>query len=308
MFRTELRHSFEQFHSSEFSLDVLLTWGTRRFGFVKVEHEPRRIGKSNYTSAQLVRHAINMVTGFTTGPLRLASLIGFSATIVGLGALAYVLGNYVMNGTAVPGFAFIGASVAFFSGVQLFALGVIGEYLAKVHNALDGEAAVRRSPDGRRRDDRVRADRRHPHGLRSHRMSRNLSSVLSASGPYELFQSALGAHASRRRLVQDFIRPEPGDRILDAGCGPAAILDALPADVSYVGFDAERGIHRERNVALGRTRPVLRRRCRRPVAAPTCSASSTSCSRIGVLHHLDDGEVGRLCEQVPVGSTAAARS
>jgi undecaprenyl-phosphate 4-deoxy-4-formamido-L-arabinose transferase len=142
-FRTQLRDSFEQFRFNEFSLDVLLTWGTTRFGFVTVEHEPRREGKSNYTSGQLVRHAINMVTGFTTGPLRLASLIGFGATVVGLAALAYVLGVYIINGGSVPGFAFIAASVAFFSGVQLFALGVIGEYLAKVHNrSMDRPAYV----------------------------------------------------------------------------------------------------------------------------------------------------------------------
>jgi undecaprenyl-phosphate 4-deoxy-4-formamido-L-arabinose transferase len=39
----------------------------------------------------------------------------------------------VVSGTSVPGFAFLAASVALFSGVQLFALGIIGEYLAKMH-------------------------------------------------------------------------------------------------------------------------------------------------------------------------------
>ena len=154
-FRTELRDSFEDFAFNEFSIDVLLTWGTTRFGYVTVDHEPRRTGQSNYTSGQLVRHAINMITGFTTGPLRLASLIGFSAMVVGLGALVYVLGNYVLSGGSVPGFAFIAASVAFFSGVQLFALGVIGEYLAKVHNrSMDRPAYVVRDTvtDGREID------------------------------------------------------------------------------------------------------------------------------------------------------------
>jgi glycosyltransferase involved in cell wall biosynthesis len=132
-FRTDIRKAFEHVSLAEFSLDVLLTWGTQRFTYVIVEHRPRREGKSGYTSASLVRHAMTIVTGFTVGPLRLASMAGFGAVIVGIVSLGYVVVNVAVNGTAVPGFAFLAASLALFSGVQLFALGIIGEYLAKMH-------------------------------------------------------------------------------------------------------------------------------------------------------------------------------
>jgi glycosyltransferase involved in cell wall biosynthesis len=132
-FRTDLRLAFTQFSLSEFSLDVLLTWGTQRFTYVVVEHAPRREGKSNYSSASLVRHAMTIVTGFTVGPLRLASMAGFAAVAVGIASLGYVLVSFAVDGTSVPGFAFLAASLALFSGVQLFALGIIGEYLAKMH-------------------------------------------------------------------------------------------------------------------------------------------------------------------------------
>jgi undecaprenyl-phosphate 4-deoxy-4-formamido-L-arabinose transferase len=132
-FRTELRSAFTQFSLPEFSFDVLLTWGTQKFTYVIVEHRPRREGRSNYTSAALVRHALTIVTGFTVGPLRLASMAGFAAVAVGIASFGYVLVNVVVNGTSVPGFAFLAASIALFSGVQLFALGIIGEYLAKMH-------------------------------------------------------------------------------------------------------------------------------------------------------------------------------
>ena len=56
------------------SIDVLLTWSTSRFAWVTVEHEPRTIGQSNYTVGKLVRHALNMLTGYSTLPLRLASV------------------------------------------------------------------------------------------------------------------------------------------------------------------------------------------------------------------------------------------
>jgi undecaprenyl-phosphate 4-deoxy-4-formamido-L-arabinose transferase len=74
-----------------------------------------------------------MLTGFSNIPLRMASWIGFGFTLFGLGVLAYVLGRYVIEGGSVPGFPFLASIIAIFSGAQLFALGIIGEYLARVH-------------------------------------------------------------------------------------------------------------------------------------------------------------------------------
>jgi SAM-dependent methyltransferase len=124
------------------------------------------------------------------------------------------------------------------------------------------------------------------------------SKVLSASGPYELFQSALGARASRRRLVQDFIRPRPGDRILDAGCGPADVLDALPTDVSYVGFDASDGYIRDATTRWGSRGRFFAADAGDALPADLLGQFDTVLG-IGLLHHLDDSEVGRFCEQVP---------
>src|SRR6188508_203121 len=50
---------------------VLLTWGTSRFGAVQVTHAPRETGASNYTVRLLLRHALNMITGFSTMPLKM---------------------------------------------------------------------------------------------------------------------------------------------------------------------------------------------------------------------------------------------
>jgi hypothetical protein len=98
-----------------------------------VRHEPRTLGVSNYTLRKLINHALNMVTGFSTLPLQLASLIGFAFTLVGLLVLVFVIGRYLVFGGGVPGFPFLASIIAVFSGAQLFALGIIGEYLARVH-------------------------------------------------------------------------------------------------------------------------------------------------------------------------------
>lgn len=133
VFRTRLRDGFKDYRSPTVSIDVLLTWSTARFTSIKVRHAPRTIGTSGYTVGRLVRHAMNLMTGFSTLPLQIASVVGFAFVIFGLLVLLYVLMNFVIRGSAVPGFAFLASLIAVFSGVQLFSLGIIGEYLARMH-------------------------------------------------------------------------------------------------------------------------------------------------------------------------------
>jgi undecaprenyl-phosphate 4-deoxy-4-formamido-L-arabinose transferase len=133
VFRADLRKAFVEYPGPFVSLDVLLTWGTTRFDAVDVRHDVRVDGASHYTVRKLITHALNMMTGFSTVPLQLASLIGFSFTLVGIVALAYVVGRYLIQGTSVPGFPFLASMIAIFSGAQLFALGIIGEYIARIH-------------------------------------------------------------------------------------------------------------------------------------------------------------------------------
>jgi len=133
LFRTQLRDAFAGYDGPYVSIDVLLTWGTIRFAAVEVAHEPRRLGASNYTFRKLVVHALNMITGFSTWPLQLASLIGFFFTVLGTAALLFVVIRYLIQGGSVPGFSFLASMIAIFSGAQLFSLGIIGEYLARMH-------------------------------------------------------------------------------------------------------------------------------------------------------------------------------
>ena len=132
-FRTEVRNAFATYRSPFVSIDVLLTWGTSRFAALPVRHEPRRIGSSQYTLRKLLVHAANMMTGFSTLPLQIASLVGFVFTLFGFGVLVFVLGSYVIRGASVTGFPFLASIIALFSGAQLFALGIVGEYIARIH-------------------------------------------------------------------------------------------------------------------------------------------------------------------------------
>ena len=148
-FRTNVRDGFASYRSPYVNLDVLLTWGTDRFAAVPVRHDPRAAGVSNYSFRKLLVHALNMATGFSTFPLHLASLMGFALTLFGVGVLLFVVLRLWIEGGSVPGFPFLASIVAIFSGAQLFALGIIGEYLARVHfRTMDRPAYAIRSDRG----------------------------------------------------------------------------------------------------------------------------------------------------------------
>ena len=128
-FRTSLREAFANFQSPSLILDVLLSWGSTRFTSV-----PVNIGqaeKTSYSFRMLVRTAMLILIGYSTLPLRFASWIGFAMTIFGLGVFIYVLVVYFTAGS-LPGFPFLASIIALFSGAQLFALGIFGEYLARM--------------------------------------------------------------------------------------------------------------------------------------------------------------------------------
>jgi undecaprenyl-phosphate 4-deoxy-4-formamido-L-arabinose transferase len=128
-FRTHLRKAFENFGSPSLIFDVLLSWGTARFASVPVNIAEARA--SNYNFAALVRAALLILVGYSTKPLRLASWIGFIMTLFGMGVFVYVVIIYFIAGS-LPGFPFLASIIALFSGAQLFALGIFGEYLARM--------------------------------------------------------------------------------------------------------------------------------------------------------------------------------
>ena len=133
VFRTGLRDSFSDYKGSFISIDVLLSWGTNSFSAIPVNHEQRAEGKSNYTVRKLINHALNMITGFSVLPLQIASIMGIVLSIFGLFVLIYVVGRFLLQGSPMPGFPFIASIISIFSGAQLLAIGIIGEYLARMH-------------------------------------------------------------------------------------------------------------------------------------------------------------------------------
>jgi len=132
-FRTVLREGFNTALGPNVSLDALLTWSTTRFTVVEVKHDERKVGDSHYTFRKLVRFMIDMATGYSALPLRLASALGFLTISFGAVLLVYVIGRPIITGERVQGFPMLASTIIIFSGVQIFLLGVLGEYIGRMH-------------------------------------------------------------------------------------------------------------------------------------------------------------------------------
>jgi len=133
VFKKELRNSFSDYNGSFVFIDVLLSWGTGLFCSVKVNQDKRKFGKSNYTFRSLINHALNMIIGFSAAPLKMVSFIGFLFSFIGILVFLYIIGEYLLYGSEVPGFPFLASIISFFSGIQLLITGFIGEYLARLY-------------------------------------------------------------------------------------------------------------------------------------------------------------------------------
>jgi undecaprenyl-phosphate 4-deoxy-4-formamido-L-arabinose transferase len=137
-------------------IDGLLAWYTRRIGGITVEHAKRQHGKSGYNLRKLILLSLNMLTNFSILPLQIATLLGLCSALVGFNVGAVYLGRALLHHIAVPGYASLITAVLFFGGVQLLAIGIIGEYVGRLH------LNVNRKPQFRVRQKLARSERMPP--------------------------------------------------------------------------------------------------------------------------------------------------
>jgi undecaprenyl-phosphate 4-deoxy-4-formamido-L-arabinose transferase len=113
-------------------IDGLILRLTRNYSRVLVEHDPRREGRSGYTLRKLAALYLNMFTNFSILPLRLASCAGLLTSVVGLVFAAAFVIERLYDPHAPAGWASVIVSLFILGGIQLFSLGMIGEYLGRL--------------------------------------------------------------------------------------------------------------------------------------------------------------------------------
>ena len=132
-FRADLREGFSHIADAFASVDVVLSWTTSGVRRVNVAMDPRTVGRSAYSLPRLFKHAVTMVTGYSTVPLRFVTWLGVACGVVGLVLLAFVLYAFITGSTTVAGFTTLASMIALFSGAQMISLGILGEYIGRMH-------------------------------------------------------------------------------------------------------------------------------------------------------------------------------
>lgn len=111
----------------------LVSWvGFRQTG-IGYDRQPRFAGETKYPLSKMIRFAVDGITAFSAVPLRLISYTGLFTAVAGFFCALYVLYLRLFTDRTIPGWTSLIVIVLILGGVQLIALGVIGEYLGRLH-------------------------------------------------------------------------------------------------------------------------------------------------------------------------------
>lgn len=113
-------------------LGPLIIKNTKRLANVECSHGKRCDGSSGYTLSKLVRVTLNKIFNYTSWPLRLVGVLGFSAFILSILFSMYMSVKRLLLDSPVPGYASIVVLISLFGGAILFCFGVVGEYLIRI--------------------------------------------------------------------------------------------------------------------------------------------------------------------------------
>lgn len=131
--RREIVQFVRSYEKSFTYIDGLLAWFTQNIGNVTVKHQKRKAGRSGYSLKNLMMLALNMMTNFSIVPLQLASLTGFVFSLTGFFLGSYYILKKIFWGIPVSGYSSLIVAITMFSGVQLLTIGILGEYIGRIH-------------------------------------------------------------------------------------------------------------------------------------------------------------------------------
>ena len=115
---------------------VLMSWMGLPTAEIEVEHHERKKGNTKYSILNLVILSWDLVTGYSSFPLRTVTYMGMFGALLGFLMMAFLLFQRIVNGILIEGFVVLLAVFAFFAGVQLLSIGFLGEYLGRVHHQI----------------------------------------------------------------------------------------------------------------------------------------------------------------------------
>jgi polyisoprenyl-phosphate glycosyltransferase len=126
--------AIKQFQEQHRFMKGLFSWIGYRQVSIPYHRSPRHAGKSKWNYWQLWNFAIEGITSFSYGPLRVASYLGIVTAILAIIYASIEIIKVFIRGRDVPGYASIMVAILFLGAVQLITLGIIGEYLGRIYN------------------------------------------------------------------------------------------------------------------------------------------------------------------------------
>ena len=111
----------------------IFSWVGFNTEYIPYEAQERHAGKTKWSTRKLFKYALEGIISFSTKPLRFATYVGFLSSVLSVIYMLEVILEKFMFGIDVPGYATIVVLVLLLGGLQLFCLGVLGEYLAKMY-------------------------------------------------------------------------------------------------------------------------------------------------------------------------------
>ncbi len=101
--------------------------------WIAYENIERVAGETKWSFWKLLLYSIEGITAFSTAPLRLASLVGFIFTVLSFVMIVFIVVRKLVLGDPTPGWPSLACIIVFIGGVQLFCIGILGEYLSKTY-------------------------------------------------------------------------------------------------------------------------------------------------------------------------------
>src|SRR5579884_1558055 len=115
----------------------MTVWVGYRQAAVPYRRDPRHAGETKYTLAKMVRFSLDAISSFSYRPLQLATLLGFLISTLAFVAIPAVVILRIL-GSYLPGFGSITIAVLLLGGIQLIAIGIIGEYVGRIYDEVKG--------------------------------------------------------------------------------------------------------------------------------------------------------------------------
>jgi undecaprenyl-phosphate 4-deoxy-4-formamido-L-arabinose transferase len=105
---------------------------------IEVEHESRAAGESKYSMFKLIRLNFDLMTGFSLAPLQLFSMVGIGIALLSGLLVVYLAINRILYGPEVEGVFTLFGIVFFLLGITLFGVGILGEYVGRIYQQVQG--------------------------------------------------------------------------------------------------------------------------------------------------------------------------